>query len=432
MIKKVIKSTALFVLITAGLGSCGGGYYVQPGTDGGFTPAGNGNQTFVVVGTAPEFADAKNAAYAELMKQAITALIGESAYKANESVIARDYLPYVKAYKFVDEANRKWLSTGRDDSGTMVLKLQAPVKMGELKASLEAVGIKGAGSTETVKTTPTGGDTGTTGGKTDPGVSSVVNVADVDLTDVDLSSISFLVFYSTNGIAGNVEQQKWAQLAVNGINAELAKYNVTTFDLETVETLMEERNLMHESTAGTIGVGLLLAENVHAELYAECETMVNYLGTSAHVFLTIKVYVRTTGKLITTIEVGGREYDLVDLTTSVKASMRDAVQKSMGQFLSSLKTYVTGGRFYFVRLQKLKSAKDASTFSMKMKTIPTVKNVTVKSIAMDSGVADFYVQSQGTPSDLMDQIFSMMPDQPGFESFTLSEMRGNELIFSMR
>ncbi|NPV02693.1 MAG: hypothetical protein HPY53_15070 [Brevinematales bacterium] len=437
MKRSLTKGTIMgvFILLSSMMLSCGGSGVVQPQNYGGGQSGGGGQAAiedglvFQSTGIAPEYMDAKNMAYVEIVKKAIAYL----GYDVNSSGIQSGFLTWQKASKYIDGKWKKWLSSSRNEKGDMVLVFEAPIFLKQLNADIVSSGA-GQKTVAPVKdpvnpVNPVNPNANNNSGdKKDPTV-----VTAQDFSDVDISSLTFLVFYNEKQFVGmDPETMTFAQWGVTMINKELANANIQVFDVEAMEQLKEERNLLQEATAGSLDVGMLLANEVFSELYAQITPDVTYQGKKAHVMLTIKVFVRTTGKLIATIEKGGLEYELNNKTVSIKASLKDAVQKVMKELVPALKKYVGGGRFYFVSIQGLTSAKDAVSFSSAVKKVSGVMNITMKSGSKSAGTYDFYVQYKGNPTDLLEVLFTDLGSQPGFEDFDLLEIRGNELTFTVK
>ncbi len=429
----------LSLLVLASLVSC---------TDSGLqpmvSPSGNSmpdDMQFTGTGIGDDFSTARQNAFAEVVKKGIIYVIGDSGYNAKKSQIDGAFLPYTKARYYVlgevkknTAKQKKWLSTGRTASGQMELKLQAYIDLKKLKEDLDGIGA----STTTKKpntvnnTTTTVNTVNTTSTVT---TTTTPDTSDEDLSDVDLSALTFLVIYNLSDpvYKNDKNQAEYARWGISYINKELGKVNITTFDADTMEKLAEERNLLQEEANGSIGIGQLLANAIHAELYAEVTPSVSYKGIKVeNAIMDVKIYVRTTGKLIDTYQVGGGEMYANDLTSNIKGSLKVASQKIMKKLIPTLKKYVKDGRVYFVRLNGVNSYKDASKFTSSVKTVDGVKNVSLKSGSKADGVYDFYVEFTGNPTDLMDRLFEFLPDQPGFENFDLQEVRGNELIFTLQ
>lgn len=388
-------------------------------------------------GVAPEFGQAKNNAYADVLKKAVIFLIGEPKYNQNKGPIDDNILSYINGRKYIlgetskapAEKQKRWPESKRDDSGNYVLKLQAFVNLKQLKSDLDALALKDAPQNTPAPVAQTGSSAQSSGAaQSAPGVNAAV-----DLSAVDISALSFLVYYNPKdpALENDSEQKVYAKWAVDQLNKEMAALKVQVVDLDAAEKLAGERSLLQEASAGNTGIGLLLAQKVFAELYSEVTPAVSYQGNRAHVIVTAKVYVRTTGALIATIEKGGQEYELVNLNASIKASMREAVRKVRDDLVISLKNYVNSGRFYFVRLTGLASYRDASKFSSTVNKMDGVMNVTLKSGSKQDMVYDYSVQFKGSPTELMDKLFEILPDKPGFEKIDLKEIRGNELTFSL-
>ncbi len=436
MTKHLTKGSIMgvFILLSSLLLSCGDSGAVQPQNYGGGNTGGGGAQVtiedglvFQSMGVAPEWNDAKNMAYVEIVKKAVIYL----GYDANNSGIQANFLTWQKASKYIDGKWKKWVSSSRNEKGEMVLQFEAPIFLVQLNKDIVAAGVgqKNVNPPAKDPVTPVKPNTPAK----DPNAKDPSAVTVQDFSDVDISSLTFLVFYNEKKFAGmHPETMTFAQWGVTMINKELANANIQVFDVEAMTQLMEERNLLQEATAGNLDVGMLLANQVFSELYAEITPNVSYVGKKAQVFITAKVYVRTTGKLIATIEKGGMEYELVNVTASIKASLRDAIQKVIKELVPALKKYVGGGRFYFVSIQGLTSAKEAISFSGAMKKVNGVKDVTMKSGSKSAGTFDFYVQFKGNPTDLLEALFAYLGTQPGFEDFDLLEIRGNELMFTLK
>ncbi len=388
---------------------------------------------FTGEGKAPDFADARNAAYVDLIRRAVIFTIGENAFSKNRTAIEESYMSYVSARKFIlgegeksqPGKEKKWLSTSRDSSGNLVLKLQAYVNLKKLQDDLSTRGLAGqdtpARPEDTAVKTPVSDSP------------SSASPESADLSGVDVSALTFLVFYNSGDPAAkrDNEQQTYAKWAVDNLNRELASLDIQTFDVDTVEKLSRERALIQESTTGNVGIGLLLAQKVFAELYAEVSPAVSYEGTKGHAIVSIKVYVRTTGALIASIEKGGQQYDSVSLSASIKKSMKEAVQKAMPELAAGLKKYVNNGRFYFVRLSGVSSYRDASQFASAVAKLDGVVNMRIASGSRDDRVYDYSLQFRGNPTEAVDRLFSALEGRPGFEKFDLKQIRGNELIFTL-
>lgn len=392
------------------------------------------DKDFVGEGISPEFPDARNAAYAEVVKKAIIFLIGQNGFDKNREALERNFLTYATSRRYilgeVDKApagkERKWLSNSRDANGNLSLRLQAWINLKKLKTDLDALSIAGspaaAQPTAAAATSP----------MATPAPAASAAPAE-DLSGVDISSLTFLVYFNPKdpAMARDSDQVTYAKWAVDSLNREMAAMSVQTFDLETVEKLASERSLLQEASSGSVGVGLLLAQKVYAELYAEVTPSVSYEGNKAHVILNVKVFVRTTGALIATLEKGGQQYESPTLAASIKASMRDAVKKINTELSTSLKKYVKNGRFYFVRLSGVQNYREASKFTSTVSKMEGVVSITLKSGSREDGVYDYNVQYKGNPTDMVDKLFEILADAPGYQNFDMKEIRGNELTFTL-
>ncbi len=391
------------------------------------------DKDFIGEGMADDFGDARNNAYADVIRKASLYLLGEQKYNQNKADIEKAFLPYPVARRYIlgevektlPEKQKRWIFNSRDSNGNLVLRLQAYVNIKKLKSDLDALGMKETAAASSAATT-----TIATVNNPQESQSSASNI---DLSGVDISSLTFLVYYNPQdpGIKADPDQENYAKWSVDNLNRELSSLNIKTFDLETVEKLANERTLLHEAGSGSVGVGLLLAQKVFAELYAEVTPSVTYQGNRAHAIINLKVFVRTTGALIATIEKGGQQYESASLAASIKTSMREASKKIKDDLVLSLKNYVNNGRFYFVRLTGVKSYKDASKFSTAVKKIDGVVDISLKSGSKEDMVYDYNLQYKGSPTDAVDRLFEALSDKPGFEKFDLKEIRGNELTFTL-
>lgn len=399
------------------------------------------DKDFIGEGSASEFADAKVAVYSDLIKKAAIFILGQQKYDQNQDSISKNFYNFPTARKYVlgetekttPDKEKKWMSNVRDASGNLNLRMKAFINIKKLKADLDALSMKEApAATPAVVTPVTTATASTQTAAVDSSTTTSAAPAD-DLSNVDISSLTFLVFYNQKDPAfkNDADQANYSKWAVDYINKELANINVQTFDLDTVEKLASERSLLQEASAGSVGVGLLLAQKVFAELYAEITPSVTYEGNKAHVILNLKAYVRTTGALIATIEKGGQQYESASLAASIKMSMREAAKKMKDELTTSLKKYVKNGRFYFVRLTGVQSFKDASKFSSKTGKLDGVVSVTLKSGSKQDQVYDYNVQYKGNPTDLATGIIDGLSDTPGMEKIDLKEIRGNELTLTL-
>ncbi len=406
---------------------------------------------FIGEAKSKDFQEARREVYVDLVRKALIYGIGENEYNANKNQIEKEFLYYENIRKYVlgesEKApkgkEKKWLKNNRDKDGYLVLKLQAYVKVDLLLRDYEYIRTKPS-STSSVSSVATIVSSSSSKEsieviKIDTTIStpsksqSVTLETTENLSNVDISSITALVFYNPKSpsIVKNPEEEMYAKWAVESLNKELSGIGVQTFDLETMEKLSQEREILHQAEVGNVGVGLLLAERVFAELYAEVTPVVTYSGTRAHVILNVKVYVRTTGSLIANIEKGGQEYDSTTLAASIKVSMREASRKVKDELVLALKRYVSRGRYYFVRIVGVDSYKQANTFVTQLQKIDGVVSVKLKSGSKTDRVYDYNVQYKGNPNELIDVLLNTMSQKAGFESFDLVQVRGNELIFSL-
>lgn len=438
MLKRLCFLLLFNLLVLAG---CGGRSPVRADT---YSPNSTASQEqtlddreFIGEGSAADFPEARNNTYNDLIKKALISVIGDPAYNKNKTSIEESLLNYPTARKFIfgegEKAqpgkNKKWIANSRDSNGMLKLRLQAFVSLKKLKDYADAQGWMPDSAPITMQN-PVQPDNFQ---NLQSGSSSSSASGQPDLSGVDVSALTFLVFYNPNdpSIKNDPEQASYAKWAVDNLNRELSALNVQTFDLEAMDKLASERNLLQESSSGTLGVGLLLAQKVYAELYAEVSPTVSYEGTKAHAIVNIKVYVRTTGALIASIEKGGQQYESVSATASIKMSMKEAVKKAMVDLTQSLKKYVNNGRFFFVRLSGVQSYKDASKFSGTVSKLDGVVSMTLKSGSKQDMVYDYNLQYKGNPTDAVDSLFAAMQDKQGYEKFDLKEIRGNELIFTL-
>jgi len=439
------RSFVLSFVLLFGLLSCQSNS-VRPSAPAG--PSFPIEKQFIGVGVGAGFQDARINAFIDVVRKAIIFTIGESAFQSNQKKIKRDFFSYRQARKYVvgevkrapKDRRKKFIGTSRDERGNTVLRMQAIIMTQKLKDDLEKMGIGGnpasTTSNQPIRRKPNGirrVDQTQVNYPTDTDVAETPQNKE-DYSDVDLSTVSILVYYdkkSDPAVKTDSDQITYAKWYISAINSMLAKQNMQIFDLDAVEKLASERSLIQEEQNGSIGVGLLLAQKAHAELYADIIPNVTYQGSSAKAGLTIKVFVRTTGKLVDSFDLGGQKFASQTLSTSIKMSMKDSVKRLKRKLIPTLKKYVGSGRFYFVRLSGVSSYRDASKFSTTVKKVDGVLNVSLKSGSRSDGVYDYFVQFKGNPTDLVDRLFEVLPDQPGFESFDLSEIRGNELIFTL-
>lgn len=408
---------------------------------------------FIGEAKAKDFQDARREVYVDVVRNALKFAIGDGEYNANKESIEKDFLYYENVRKYIigetEKApkgkEKKWLKNNRDKDGFLVLRLQAYVKLDMLLKDYEFVKVKSpvvsSSSVSSISvvvnsqqpTTATTSNIEVIRVDTTRSSSSIASQPTEDLSGVDISSITALVFYNPKApfIVKNPEEEMYAKWAVENLNKELSGIGVQTFDLETMEKLSQEREILHQAEVGNVGIGLLLAERVFAELYAEVTPTVTYQGTRAHVILNVKVFVRTTGALIANIEKGGQEYDSPSLAASIKVSMREASRKVKDELIIALKRYVSRGRYYFVRIVGVDSYKQANTFVTELQKINGIVSVKLKSGSKTDRVYDYNVQYKGNPNELIDVLLNTMSQKAGFESFDLTQVRGNELIFSL-
>jgi len=396
------------------------------------------DKDFIGEGSATDFSDARSAAYVDVIKKATIYILGDEKYNQNREQIEKSFFSYSVARRYIlgetekapPEKQKKWIYNNRDAEGVLHLQLKAYVNIKMLKADLDAVGMKEIPQTPPPAVKESKKDSVSPGATTSEKSSPETPL---DLSGVDISSLTFLVYYNINDpvIQKDPDQETYAKWAVDNLNREIASLNVKTFDLETVEKLANERSLLQEASSGNVGVGLLLAQKVFAELYAEVSPSVSYQGNRAHVILNVKVFVRTTGAMIATYEKGGQQYESASLPAAIKMSMREAARKIREELSISLKRYIAGGRFYFVRLTGVKSYKEASRFTSAVKKIEGVVDISLKSGSKEDMVYDYNLQFKGNPTDAVDRLIEALSDKPGYENFDLKEIRGNELTFSM-
>lgn len=376
------------------------------------------------------FPDAKDYAYAALMEVAIRDVVGDSVYSANETTIANNFLGYQLSYKYVDDPS--WDNRTTDADGNMILTLSATVLLDDLRAKLKTLGISTTGSTASSTSTSTASTTTATTSTSSTTSTTSTTTTTTDLSELDITALSVLVYYDPEADwMDNSRNAEYADMAVSTLNSAIAALGLETKDSEVQELLKEELTLIQESTMGSVGVGLLLADEVGAELYAEVEPSLSFSGSAAHAMLTVKVYNRTTGTLLLETTKGGPEMTSSSRDASVKASMKSAVEKIMEELEPALADYITGGRNFFIRLQNVESYRDASSFSTAVTGVEGVVSIKLDSYSSDDMVADYNIKYKGNPLDLLDSIMLFLMDKSGFEYFDLESVRGNELIFTM-
>ena len=451
------KFNTVFILLLVlstfiALSNCGGSAQTAVRDSGTTAAAANSlpdEKDFISEGAGKEFADARIAAYIDFIKKAIIFTIGESAYSQNKASIEKSFFSYIPARKYVlgdveattPEKQKKWLSQNRDESGNLVLKLQAFANIKKLKTDLDQLGVKtSAGNTgntsgnmTTASTTYTSGNDGS---KTTDTISSTTEntttTVKTDYSNIDLSSLTFVVFYNPKNFKTD-EDESYAKWAVDALNKQLANIGVQTFDLETMEKLAEEKKLMQESDSGSISMGQLIAQNLYAEIYAEVVPSVTYTGDKANVFFKVKVFVRTTGSLISTVERGGNRQGTMSssLTGAIKVDMRIAASNCTEEISGSLKKYLGGGRFYNVSLSGVQTYRDASKFSTTVTKMEGLVNITLKSGSKADGIYEYSVQYKGNPTQFVDKVFEYLADKPGYEKFDMKQVKGNDLSFTL-
>lgn len=397
---------------------------------------------FETTGTGKEFTDARPAAYVNMVTKAVIYLIGSDSYNKNKSGIDSLISPWTKArYYILGETTaapgkeKKWLGTSKDADGNMVIKMQAWVNLKKLKADLDGMGVSAPeqktpdivvkdGSSSVVKLD--------NGGSSSSAPEIKIAQPEVDVSGVDISSLTFLVYYNPSdpSLQGSKEDIGYAKWCVDEFNKQLAGVGVKTFDVDTMEKLMKERNLMQEASTGSVGVGLLLAQQVYAEMYAEVAPSISYTGSKVTISLNIKIFIRTTGALVTTV-VKGAEFNTAPNAAGIKAAIKLATQKAMPDVVLSLKKYMNGGRFFNVRLAGVGGYNDARKFNQAVSKLPGVVNMNLKSGTKADAVYDYDIQFKGSPMDLVDRIFDGVADKPGYEKFDLREIRGNEITFTL-
>lgn len=379
--------------------------------------------TFEGVGKASEFAASRRMAYQDVMRKAIISIMGEKSYTTQKDKVDGQFLN-TEAQFASYILQKEWTSTKRDENGDLLLSLKATIATKKLRDDLEAAGFLGGASKPVVASSPA-----------TPTAETPKSQPEVDLSSVDISGLSILIYYNSSALkqSADADAERYARRAVQLLNQELLQQGIQIFDLESAEKIAQEKNLLQEEARGNVGLGLLLAQQVYAELYGEVTPTVTYRnGTTAHVILDLKLYVRTGGRVIASIQKGGQEYDSVSLEASISASMRDSVKKVTAELITNLKKYVNGGRFYTVRLIEVGSARDATTFASTVSKLERVKSVKQTLYSKNDRTAEYEVQFQGSPNELMEIIFDGVTTKPGFESLDLSTLRGNELIFTMQ
>ncbi|URA09349.1 hypothetical protein [Thermospira aquatica] len=374
-------------------------------------------------GQSQEFSSSRKLAYQDVMRQAIVKILGERDYTAQKTSIDGQFLaneaqfsPYI--------LQKEWTSTKRDENGNLVLALKATIATKKLREDLRSAGFLTTAPSSSPTTQPSSGSPQ----RENSGV-------EMDLSGVDISGLSLLIFYNPEALqkTGDPDAERYARRAIQLLNQEFLQSGLEVIDLEAAERVLKEKNLLQEEARGNVGLGLLIAQQVHAELYGEVTPTVSYrAGTTAHVILDCKLYVRTGGRVIASIQKGGEEYDSASLEASVTASMRDAVKKVSKDLFINLKKYVKDGRFYTVRLIEVGSARDASAFAGTVSKLERVKSVKQTLYSKNDRTAEFEIQFQGSPNELMEIIFDGVTAKPGFESLDLFTLRGNELIFTMQ
>jgi hypothetical protein len=430
---KVTK--AIYVLLIAGalfiMGACqGGGSTATPVRT---TPSVSGlpaEQFFSATGVGATFQDARQDAYKKLLTEAAKVILGNQ-FEANRPTLEQNYLSYVRGRQFImgeqssvePDKQRKLSTLGQDGQGNTQIRLEAWVYMHNFRDAIERLGISASPATTTTTTTTTSPTTTTP-------VTTTTSSASEDLSGVDLSGMEMLVFYKSQGLSSMDEQ--YSKVAVTALNRELSQQlGISIKDLETMERLASERALLQEEAEGTVGMGLLLANQVAAELYAEVWTTIGYSGTSGQAVLNVKIYARTTGDVIADLNIGGRQMDGRSRDASLRASIFDATDKIIKQITPALKRYADGGRVYFVRLTGVQNYADASRFSRAMNGIKGTVDVNLRSHSRNDMTSDYSVRFKGNPMALLDGVFDTLPSQPGFENLDLQNMRGNEIIFRL-
>lgn len=382
------------------------------------------NMIFEGMGKSAEFAESRRLAYQDVMRKAIIAIMGEKSYASQKSQIDGQFLnteaqfsPYI--------LQKEWTSTKREGNGDLILTLKATIATRKLREHLISAGFLSGSSSSSLP------GISVPGSKETP---ASVQSQEQDLSKVDISGLSMLIYYDTTvKKSSDPDTERYARRAVQLLNQELIQNGIEVFDLESTEKIAREKNLLQEEARGNVGIGLLIAQQVYAELYGEVTPTVSYRhGTTAHVLLDLKIYVRTGGRVIASIQKGGQEYDSASLEASVTASMRDSVKKISKELLISLKKYVSEGRFYTVRLIEVASARDATAFASTVSKLERVKSVKQKLYSKNDRTAEYEVQFQGSPHELMEILFDGLTSKPGFETLDLSTLRGNELIFTMQ
>lgn len=433
--KKIFVSMLMFAFVLTSAACNDGGSSngtVRPSSGGPTAPSMPAQMKFDAMGAGPVFQDARQDAFKRVLEKAAIHILGKDKFDANKSKLT--FLTYRRGRQFVmgtktDVApNKKYKLTpsGKDDGGNTLMKIDAWIYMHDLKNAIEERGLSTTTkpthtpqSTKDVKITFEDDTKTTTKPTSDDG----------DLSDVDISAMQMLVFYKPKGLTE--EQKNFSKLAVKALNRGFGKLGLKIKDLETVETLAKEKALLIEESEGSVGLGLLLAQKIAAELYAEVWTTVGYSGNTAHATLHVKIFVRSTGDILTEVVQGGRRMDGSSRHASVLASLKDATTKAMKKIEPKLKKYVKDGRVYTISLLGVQSYGDASKFSRALKKVKGTVNVTLHSHSKSSMVSEYFVQFKGNPTDLLDSIFDTLPDQPGFEALDLDSKRGNELIFRL-
>lgn len=380
-----------------------------------------------------DFFDAKSYAYGAVLEDAIREILGDTTVDANYDTIESAFLSYYEGYKYIDDPD--WVDRYTDSDGNMVLTLTATVLLDDLTTALGNYGLTGSGSSSTSSST-TGSSSSssdlssTFDSMTEDDDDSTSSSSSVSLDDVDVTSLSFLTFYDPDEV--DDDQEEYADILVSELNSALAALGLETYDEEAQETLIEERNLMQEVYGGSVGLAQLLAEEVGAELYAEITPTFSFSGNKAHVMMTVKVYVRTTGVLILESTKGGPQLAAqTGLAAAITASADAAVSKIMDELEPAIAEYVDGGRAYFMRLMNVESYRDASGFSTAVSAVDGVVSMKLDTYSADDMIADYNVKFDGNPMDLLDSTMMYLMDKSGFEYFDLVSVRGNELIFTM-
>lgn len=249
-----------------------------------------------------------------------------------------------------------------------------------------------------------------------------------------IDNLTYLVYFEPDKM--NISDE-YARLCVNRVNNHLANQGYEYIDLGRINEVKDEYFTLYRETQGEVSVVQLIAQGLNADVYIVVDGVVEYAGEQGGVHfasasIDLKAFESATGRgLGAETGYSGR----LGVTSGRDAAMRKcvetAVQNATAPVVELARTYMLKafeeGIRYEVVVQGVGGYDMLRPFADALRSSPNFRSL--KEMGASGGQARYYVYYMGRKAELIDDVMSVVRNEPGYQNFSVLVSRGNAVIF---